>query len=179
VLVVVVALVLTLGSGSSNKPNAGSGSATTPAQTNSASPQTTPTVGDLQVAELQVGDCLTGANLQLNNTSVPWPKFAKAVPCTKGHTAEVLYANNNYWAKNAPFPGVNGIQRSAVAACNSAFQSYVGIPFSKSIYSWIDIVAGQSTWPDGDRGLHCIAFYKTPAQPAGVTLHKSLKGAAK
>ena len=179
VLVVVVVLVLTLGSGSSNNANSGSGPATTPAQTNSASPQTTPTVGDLQVAQLQVGDCLTGANLQLNNTSAPWPKLAKAVPCTTGHTAEVFYANDNFWAKNAPFPGVDAIQQSGVAACNSAFQSYVGIPFSKSIYSWIDIVPGQSTWPGGDRGLHCVAFYKTPAQPAGVTLRASLKGAAK
>jgi serine/threonine protein kinase len=176
VLVVVVVLVLTLGSGSSN--NAGSATSSPPTQTHSASPQSTPTVGNLQVSQLQVGDCLTGANLQLN-TNAPWPKLSLAVPCNQAHTAEVFYANNNYWAKNASFPGANAIQQEATTACNSAFQSYVGIPFPNSIYSWVDIVPGQSNWPDGDRGLHCVAYYKTAAQPAGVTLHASLKGAAK
>ena len=55
-------------------------------------------MGELQLAQLQVGDCLAGSNMQLN-TSAPWPKVTKAVPCTEDHTAEVFYASDNYWAK--------------------------------------------------------------------------------
>jgi hypothetical protein len=182
ILVIVVSLVLVLGAGSSNKANSGSsvsaGSSSAPAQTHSASPQPTPTVGELQLAQLQVGDCLAGSNMQLN-TSAPWPKVTKAVPCTEDHTAEVFYASDNYWAKKGGFPGNAAIKKDATAACNGAFASYVGIAYSKSLYTWTDIVPDASTWPSGDRGLHCVVYYATQAQPAGVTLHESLKGTAK
>jgi len=178
IVVVVVALVLTLGSGSSNKGNNGPGPTTTPTQTQSASPQTTPTVGELQLAQLRAGDCLTGANLQLNS-SAPWPKLSTAVPCTQAHTAEVFYASNNYWSKNGGYPGNATIKKDATAACDNAFASYVGITYSKSLYTWTDVVPDATTWPGGDRGLHCVLYYATTAQPSGVTLHESLKGAAK
>ena len=171
-----VVLVLTLGSGSSNNPNAGSSTSAPPPQTHSASPQATPTVGELTLNQLQVGDCLTGANLQLNTTA-PWPKLAKAVPCTADHTAEVIYANNNYWSTTGAFPGGATIKKDAIAACDSAFQSYVGIAYSKSIYTWTDVVPTAGTWKS-DRSLHCVIYHATTPQPAGVTLHASLKGTA-
>jgi hypothetical protein len=179
VVVIAVSLVLALGGGSANKNNAGSGSSSAPAQTHSASPSATPTVGELSTAQLQVGDCLTGANLQLNNASAPWPKLATAVPCTEAHTAEVFYANNNYWAAKGGYPGTTTISKEASAACNTAFESYVGIAYSKSLYTRIPIVPDASTWPGGDRGLHCVLYYATNQQPAGATLHNTLKGSAK
>ena len=63
--------------------------------------------------------------------------------------------------------------------CDSAFASYVGIAYSKSLYTLTYVVPATTTWPNGDRGLHCILYYQTSAQPAGVTLHASLKGSAK
>jgi len=179
-VVIIVVVVLALGGGSSNKNNAGSGSSSTPAQTHSASPSATPTptVGELQLAQLQAGDCLTGANLQLNKNT-PWPKLSQAVPCTQSHTAEVFYASNSHWAKKGGYPGDKAIRKDATAACDSAFASYVGITYTKSLYTWTDIVPNASTWPGGDRGLHCVLYYATTQQPAGVTLHNSLKGAAK
>ena len=177
VLVVVVVLVLTLGSGSSNNANSGSGPPATSTQTHSAAAQTTPTVGDLKLTQLQAGDCLTGANLQLNKNT-PWPRLSHAVPCDQDHTAEVFYGNENFWAASAPFPGVDGIRQAAKTECDKAFQSYVGIAYSKSIFSWIDVVPDASTWPSGDRALHCVAYYATNAEPAGVVQHSSIKGKA-
>jgi len=55
----------------------------------------------------------------------------------------------------------------------------VGITYSKSLYTWTDVVPDASTWPGGDRALHCVVYYATTSQPSGVTLHESLKGAAK
>jgi len=179
IVVVVVALVLGLGGGS-HKPNAGSGSSTSPSQSHRASPtpSTTPTVGNLQLAQLRVGDCLTGANLDLNKNT-PWPKLSEAVPCAQGHTAEVFYANNNHWNKTGAYPGDTAIKNNATAACDSAFQTYVGIAYSKSQYVWTDIVPDAGTWPTGDRALHCVAYYSTNAQEAGVTIHGTIKGTAK
>ncbi len=179
IVVVVVALVLALSPGSP-KSTAGSSTSSTPAQTHGASPSASaiPTVGDLQLAKLRAGDCLTGANLDLNKNT-PWPKLSEAVPCTQGHTAEVFYGSNSFWGKGGSYPGDSAIKNAATAQCNSAFQSYVGIEYTKSVYTWTDIVPDASTWPGGDRALHCVAYYATTAHPAGVTLHASLKGAAK
>jgi hypothetical protein len=168
--VIVAAVVLTRGS-SHHGASAGSSVSAGPS---SAAP--TPTVGNLQLSQLRVGDCLSGANMDLN-TSNPWPKLTLAVPCNQPHTAEVFLADNNFWPQNSPFPGASGISKDGNAACNSAFQAYVGITYKKSIYTWTNIIPDAATWPTGDRALHCVAYFSTPKQPAGATLNHSIKGA--
>ena len=174
--VIVVAVVLALGS---RHPAASSGPAVSPrpsATTSSAA--ATPTVGNLQLNQLRVGDCLTGANMELN-TSDPWPKLTLAVPCNQPHTAEVFLADNNFWPQNSPFPGASAISNDGNTACNNAFRAYVGIAYSKSIYTWTNIIPDASTWPTGDRALHCVAYYSTSQHRAGVTLTHSIKGSRK
>ena len=180
ILVIVVALVLALSPGSHKTAASGQSPSATPSRTHSASPspRATTTVGNLQLTQLRVGDCLTGANLNLNLTT-PWPKLSLAVPCSQGHTAEVFYANNYYWHKNSAYPGDATIKKDATAACDSAFQSYVGIAYSQSQYTWTDVVPDSATWPSGDRGLHCVAYYAPSNQPAGATVFGSIKGTAK
>ena len=165
-IVVVLVLVLAPGSGSHKTASTGQSSSPTQSQTHSASPtaSATPTVGNLQIAQFQVGDCLTGANMQLNQ-STPWPKLTLAVPCNQAHTAEVFYSNNYFWAENGSYPGDNAIRAKATTGCDNAFRSYVGIAFRQSMYTWADIVPDQYTWPNGDRALHCVAWYATPSQP--------------
>jgi Protein kinase domain/Septum formation len=172
--VIVAAVVLSLGSG---HPAAAPGPAVSsrPSATSSAA---APTVGNLQLNQLRVGDCLTGANMELN-TGDPWPKLTLAVPCNQPHTAEVFLADNNFWPRSSPFPGASAISKDGIAACNSAFRSYVGVAYSKSIYTWTNIIPDASTWPSGDRALHCVAYYSTSQQRAGVTLTHSIKGSRK
>jgi serine/threonine protein kinase len=172
--VIVAAVVLSLGSDHHAAP-AGS---STGASSAVPSVTPTPTVGDLQLSQLRVGDCLTGANMKLN-TSNPWPKLTLAVPCNQSHTAEVFLADNNFWPQNSPFPGSSTISKDGNAACNNAFRSYVGVAYSKSIYTWTNIIPDASTWPSGDRALHCVAYYSTAQQRAGATLTRSLKGSRK
>jgi serine/threonine protein kinase len=173
--VIVAAVVLSLNSGHSvpNPPAAGSRPSTA---VPSATP--TPTVGNLQLYQLRAGDCLTGADMALNTTN-PWPKLTLAVPCNQAHTAEVFFADNKFWSQNSPFPGSSKVSKEGNAACNDAFRAYVGIAYSKSIYTWTNIIPDASTWPNGDRGLHCVAYYSTPQQRAGVTLTHSIKGSRK
>jgi hypothetical protein len=171
---VIAALVISLSPHPAHGTAAGSAG-----QTQSAKPTVTPTptVGNLRLSQLQVGDCLTGSNMQLNTNS-PWPKLTIAVPCSQPHTAEVFYANDSYW-KNGPYPGNSTISKDGTAACNSAFARYVGIAYSKSMYTWTNVVPDANTWPTGDRALHCVAYYSTPKQPAGVTIQGSIKGSHK
>jgi hypothetical protein len=172
--VIVAAVVLSLGSG---HHAASPGAASRPSST-AASPAATPTAGSLQLFQLRVGDCLAGANMALN-TSNPWPKLTMAVPCDQPHTAEVFLADNNFWPQDSAFPGNAAISKEGNAACNRAFRSYVGIAYAKSIYTWTNIIPDASTWPSGDRALHCVAYYSTSRQRAGATLTHSLKGSRK
>ncbi len=167
--VTVATVVLWLGS---SHPAASAGATTGPATPGATS---TPSVGNLQLSQLRVGDCLTGASMHLN-TSDPWPKLTLAVPCNQPHTAEVFFADNNFWPQHSSFPGNGTISKDGNAACNIAFGSYVGIAYSKSIYTWANIIPDASTWPAGDRALHCVAYYSTPEQKAGATLTHSIRG---
>ncbi len=139
------------------------------------SPIAAPRVGYLTLTQLRVGDCLTGADLGLNSAR-PWPRAALAVPCRQRHTAEVFLADNSFWPEGIPYPGAGAVARTADAACNSAFRSYVGIAYATSIYTWTNVIPDASTWPDGDRGLHCMAYYPTPQRRAGAYLTGSIKG---
>ena len=168
--VIVAAAAFSLGSRHPVTSAGGTPSPTRP----SATP--TPTVGNLELSQLRVGDCLTGANMELN-TSDPWPKLTLAVPCNRPHTAEVFFADSSFWPQDSPFPGSSTISKDGDAACNRAFRAYVGIAYSKSIYTWTNIIPDASTWPTGDRALHCVAYYATPQQRAGATLTRSIKGA--
>ena len=180
IVVIVVALVLALGSGSPKTATSGQSVSPTPSRVQSASsgPQATPTIGNLQLYQLRAGDCLTGANLNLN-LATPWPKLSLAVPCSQGHTAEVFYANNYYWPKNDAYPGDATIKKDATAGCDGAFRSYVGIAYSQSQYTWTDIVPDSATWPSGDRGLHCVAYYAPSGHLSGKTVYGSIKGTAR
>jgi hypothetical protein len=164
----------------SSKHGAASAGSSAGAGSGSAAPSVapTPTVGNLELSQLQVGDCLTGANMELD-TSNPWPKVTLAVPCNQPHTAEVFLADNNFWPRNTPFPGASTISKDGNAACNNAFRAYVGIAYSKSIYTWTNIIPDAATWPTGDRALHCVAYYSTSQDRAGATLTRSLKGSRK
>ena len=171
---IVAAVAFSLGS---SHPATSAGGTTSPRPSPpglSATP--TPTVGDLALSQLRVGDCLTGANMRLNTTD-PWPELTLAVPCSRPHTAEVFFADNKFWRQDSPFPGASVISKDGNAACNNAFRAYVGIAYSKSIYTWTNIIPDASTWPTGDRALHCVAYYSTPQRPAGATLTHSLKDA--
>jgi hypothetical protein len=177
ILIVVVALVLALG-GKSPKQVAARQTTTptaSPGRSTSPAPNATPTVGNLQLAQFQVGDCLTGSNMDLN-TNTPWPKITEAVPCSDSHTAQVFYANSGFWPKGGAYPGNSTISKDANAECDRAFSSYVGIAYSNSKYAWTNIVPDSSTWPTGDRALHCVAYYAPPQDPAGAPIIGSIQG---
>ena len=99
IVLVVVALVLALGGNSAKTPAAGPGptasAAARASQRSSPAANPTPTVGNLLLGQLRVGDCLTGSNMDLNKNT-PWPKLTLAVPCGQSHTAEVFYANAHF-----------------------------------------------------------------------------------
>jgi hypothetical protein len=135
-------------------------------------------VRTLDYDQLQVGDCLTGSNLAnvINTSNYTWPDSTQAVPCNEPHIAEVFFIDNSYWASGESFPGSTTLDNKAVAVCRNAFKSYLGISYDDSIYSFGYTDPDSATWPEGDRGLHCVAYYVISGQSNVTVLHKSVKG---
>lgn len=121
----------------------------------------TPTTGELQYSQLQVGDCLTGANLNnLNNDnpSESWPTLIPAVPCDQAHIAEVFYANKSFWDGTSSPPNLNFEYDSVGNECANAFQSYTSAS-PKQGYTWQDIEPKLAEWRNGDRAMYCIVYH--------------------
>jgi len=152
-------------------------SAPQPATPTAAAPSASSTGRQLTASQLLPGDCLTGSNLQLN-TSGQWPTLVQAVPCDQEHTAEVYYSSN-YWPADQAYPGERVKLRQATVRCNKAFHSYVGIPYSQSVFAKTVITPSQAGWDSGDRQLTCIAYKPTNKYPGGAPLHASIRGTAR
>ncbi len=147
-----------------------SASSATPA--NTVKPK--PIASRLPYTKLRAGDCLTGYMLS-RDSDKSWPYPFTAVSCGQAHTGEVYFADRTYW-KSSSYPGESVIDYETQTGCDGAFESYVGIPYHDSRYTWTDGVGSAEGWGTGDRGLFCIAYYPTTDHPGGSTLHGSIKG---
>lgn len=152
---------------------AASASTVTPA--NTVKPK--PVASKLPYTKLRAGDCLTGYMLG-RDSDKSWANPFTAVSCSQAHTGEVFFADRAYW-KSSSYPGESVIDDEAQAGCDNAFESYVGIPYHDSKYTWTDGVGTAQDWETGDHGLFCIAYYLTTDHPGGSTLHGSIKGSGR
>jgi hypothetical protein len=183
---VVVAVVLIFGrhpgaptarssSAASATPRSSSAASATPRSSSAAS--ATPTVGQLVWTQLQAGDCLTGSNLELNVAS-PWPARVQAVPCGQKHIGEVYYASN-YWPASLAYPGDQASSQQAYSECKKLFGSYIGIPYSQSVFGYAAIFPGRADWDSYVRKMVCVAYEPTNKYPAGAPLYASIRGSAR
>jgi hypothetical protein len=109
------------------------------------------------VDALQPGDCVSGSDLHLDDSTVPWPKSALVVPCEEPHDGEVFLAAD-LWAANAAFPGDDAVDDLAKKRCREAFQMYVGVDYLKSILEYTPGSPSDNSWESGDRHVFCIAY---------------------
>ena len=113
--------------------------------------------GHLTEGQLQAGDCLTGANLGLDNNN-PWPYMVATTSCTRQHLAEVFFSGNA-WPQSMAYPGYNAVTTQDYARCLSAFSAYDGVDNSASSFSILTIDPfPRSDWASGDRQLVCVAY---------------------
>lgn len=125
----------------------------------SPAPSPAPTPSSLVVAvdALQPGDCVTGSDLHLDDSAVPWPKSTQVVPCEQPHDGEVFLAADA-WAADAAFPGDDAVDSLAKKQCRAAFQMYVGVAYLKSVLEYTPGSPSGNSWEAGDRHIFCIAY---------------------
>jgi hypothetical protein len=122
---------------------------------------------------LRTGNCITGSDLSLG-TSSPWPDSVEVVPCTQLHEGEVFFAGNA-WPQSIAYPGDNKINNQAQARCDAAFLTYDGAASSNSAFSYDYTNPDDTTWPQGDRFLLCVAYDPNSGYQGGA-VNYSIRG---
>jgi len=123
--------------------------------------------GHVTQGQLRAGDCVTGPNLGLDSSSIPWPYMVTVVPCTKMHLAEVFFSGN-FWTRNSRFPGYNTISSDGYGQCLTAFDAYA--TGNSSSVSTIYYLVPYDDWGSGDRQLVCMAY--EPGVPVDFSIRE-------
>ncbi len=112
------------------------------------------TAGDLNVMDLQVGDCFDDPE------DNPETIFSlDAVPCDLPHDNEIIASISVATTFGPDYPGVTALEDHAFERCiGSTFIEYVGIDYFDSVLDIIAITPTQESWSQGDRELLCAAY---------------------
>lgn len=104
--------------------------------------------GEIDVFELQVGDCLAGFDEQAEISTV------RVVPCSEEHTDE-LFAAAAVSEVGDEYPGNDAIAEEANAKCYEEFEAFVGLPWEDSELDFGFLAPTEASWNDGDREILC------------------------
>lgn len=125
--------------------------------------------GELDVFDLQVGDCFNSA--AAGNTAEI--AEVEAVPCGELHEYEVYRIDRLEEGAGVSFPGDDAIFERAALHCFDAFQGFVGSPYADSIIDVTVLSPTRDSWERGDREYVCVAF------DLSGSVRGSLKGAGR
>lgn len=132
----------------------------------STGPERDPETGELLAAaeidvfELQVGDCIADLNDEGEVTTV------RAVPCAEEHTDEIFAAVAIPDAED--YPGNDAIREFADDECYQRFEQFVGLPWENSELDYGYLGPTETSWDDGDREILCTVG--DPRRPVTGTL---------
>jgi len=101
---------------------------------------------ELNVFELQVGDCLDEFAEGTDVSKVD------AVPCGEPHTDEVYLSTE---MPDGDFPGLEEASAHAEQTCADGFAEFVGIPWEESQLDFGFFNPTEASWSEGDREVLC------------------------
>lgn len=126
---------------------------------------------DVDVFELQVGDCLNLAgDTELSSAAV--------VPCSEPHTDEIYH---EFRLPDGDWPGKDAVDEAADEDCYEAFEGFVGKPFEDSELAYNFLAPLEDGWNDPsvkDRLIQCIV-YEPDGDDGAAQVEGSLKDAAR
>lgn len=101
--------------------------------------------GTLDVFDIKVGDCLSGATEgEVANVA--------AIPCDQPH---MYQAYASFDVPDSAYPSSGELQDVADQGCFDAFEEFVGVPYSDSIYLYTWMEPTTESWQDDDREILC------------------------
>lgn len=102
--------------------------------------------GEIGVFSLNVGDCFS--DLPVGEVS-----SVSGVPCAEDHTYEIYHL----FDVDLPDFDSAAIQTATADGCLEAFESYMGVPFATSYYTYDGLQPSAGSWEQGDREVVCLA----------------------
>jgi hypothetical protein len=134
--------------------------------TTSAAVTATTVPGSVSVFTLLPGTCVSNADLTSGLVTT-----VAEVPCDQPHTHEV-YHKVTYTPPDGAY-NAERISQFASEQCSQSFASYVGIPYDRSKYYFLNFAPTEESWTQkGDREVVCLLFLQ------GSQLTGSAKGTA-
>jgi hypothetical protein len=125
--------------------------------------------GDLDVTELQAGDCFdmpAGSETATDITEV------KAIPCSDAHENEV-YVATNYLSSDG-YPGEAAMWEYADQFCVTAFDTFVSTSYEDSLLDFGYFYPSEEGWAQGDQAITCVLYDFN-----GALLTGSMRGTAR
>jgi hypothetical protein len=143
------------------------------------------TPAPVDVRDLQAGDCLylraadadsdtpTGrpAGTSMSALEALATRGAERAPCDGSHSHEVVLQTVFPDIAGAAFPGQRVLWERSQAACEEAFEAYVGRPVEGSSLELLVYVPNEEAWANGARAAPCLV-----GDPNGQFLLKPAKG---
>lgn len=122
--------------------------------------------GDLQVFDLQPGDCF-----DLKDPTEEEVVAVEAKPCTEPHQYEMFLITS---LPDGEYPGEAEFLGLLERECLSPFAEFVGIGLEESRLDIFWLTPTESGWAAGDREMRCAVF-----DPFDEELTESMRGSAR
>lgn len=115
--------------------------------------------GTVDVAALQVGDCINEPSLASPDAAATDITDLQAVPCSQPHTAEVVAVDAAFFGAAGEFPGDEQISVAASDGCVAQLERYAGIDHPDGELDVIALYPTAQSWAEADdRGLACLGI---------------------
>lgn len=125
--------------------------------------------GDLDVTELQAGDCF---DMPAGSESATDITEVKAIPCSDAHENEV-YVATNYLSSDG-YPGEAAMWEYADQFCVTAFDTFVSTAYEDSLLDFGYFYPSEEGWAQGDQAITCVLYDFN-----GALLTGSMRGTAR
>lgn len=122
--------------------------------------------GDLQVADLRIGDCF-----DLQEATATEVDKVTARPCADAHEFELFHDGT---VDVDAYPGDDAFEAWVVNECLPAFAPYVGVAYEASLLEFSYFTPSEDGWDQGDHSVQCVLY-----DPNESDLTNSLRGAAR
>lgn len=113
--------------------------------------------GDVDVFDVEVGDCLGGETAEGEISSV------EATPCSEPHAEEIFAAVT---VADGEYPGQEALDVEA-EQCLTEFAEFVGMAYDESVLEINYMTPTEESWAEGDREILCT-IYDPDGQTTGT-----------
>lgn len=164
--ILALTLLLALVVGCGDLSDDGSDESTTLPPTTSPPATTEPPADQIDVSDLEPGECFDYRDVQDDEGTVVEGVFG--VDCNLAHDNEVFAIVEHPAGSRDAYPGDDALVSFADELCYGGFEAFVGRQYELSDLEIGHIRPSGESWDDGDRVIHCFVFQREGEKLTGT-----------